>query len=312
MLRVPSPLSGIDYLIDRRFPTLKARRGVAHALGRPRREREETEAMIEKAERYEEELLLKPRAEIEALVEHEKAAEKRETDERAKRIEERRFFNAHDAAADFDHWSKAAFWTIDEAVALSLGKEPRVVQWHKLESLIETSDFAREYAARWMLAKRAKTARQLDDHNLPGFFLAWAARTRIDIPSDLIGAVRALGHQIADWKTAYDEGQATNSALRAELDELRRELAESRRAEPAERNEKPLITRERETALKLVIGMAIGGYGYEPTATRSSVAREISEDIVRAGLTLDEDTVRSWLKEARDNLLPAKPEDGDD
>jgi hypothetical protein len=34
------------------------------------------------------------------------------------------FFNQPDAVADYDHWSKTAHWTLDEAIALSFGKAP--------------------------------------------------------------------------------------------------------------------------------------------------------------------------------------------
>jgi hypothetical protein len=57
--------------------------------------------------------------------------------ERAKqkviREENERFYNLKFADADFVHWSKAAHWTIYEAIALSFGKEPKVVTWQKIE-----------------------------------------------------------------------------------------------------------------------------------------------------------------------------------
>lgn len=312
MPRIPFPSTDINYLVYRRFPTLKARRAAASNHRRSFPDQERARLLNEEAERYREELLQKSPSEIAALVAEQKADERQKARRRAELDERTRFFHRREAAADFNFWSRAAYWTLDEAVALSLGKQPQTVNWKTIQPYLKVSPFAVEFEQRRMLATRAKDTNQLADSNLPGFFLAWANRNRMDVPTELVKAVEAHGHQVADWKTAYDEAQATNSTLRAELDALRRALTEGQRAPPAVHNEKPLITRERETALKLVIGMAIGGYGYEPTATRSSVAREISEDIVRAGLTLDEDTVRSWLKEARDNLLPDKPEDGDD
>lgn len=47
--------------------------------------------------------------------------------ERAKLEEPTQPFNQPDAAADIDHWSKASYWTLDEATALSLGRDPRRV-----------------------------------------------------------------------------------------------------------------------------------------------------------------------------------------
>jgi hypothetical protein len=55
--------------------------------------------------------------------------------------------------------------------------------------------------------------------------------------------------------------------------------------------------------LKLIIGMAIKGYVYDPKAGRSGTVREIADDLRRAGLALDEDTIRKYLSEAKE-LLP--------
>ena len=70
--------------------------------------------------------------------------------------------------------------------------------------------------------------------------------------------------------------------------------------------EKSLSTKERETALKLIIGMAVAGYKYDPKAPRNSATTEITADLEKLGLGLDQDTVRNWLKEAS-WLLPPKP-----
>jgi len=59
--------------------------------------------------------------------------------------------------------------------------------------------------------------------------------------------------------------------------------------------EKRLGARERDSMLKLVIGMAIKGYGYDPKAGRSGAAREIAGDLLLAGLALDEDTIRKYF-----------------
>jgi hypothetical protein len=67
--------------------------------------------------------------------------------------------------------------------------------------------------------------------------------------------------------------------------------------------EKQLSTRERESLLKLEIGMAVGGYGYDSTARRSEQTTAIADDLLQAGIPLDADTVRKWLREAAE-LLP--------
>ncbi len=311
MPRVSIPNAGIEFLVARRFPTLKARRAATINLNQTPSDLEETRLLIERANDYREELRQKSPSEIDAMVAEQRVAEREEARRRAEREERARFFHRPEAAADFDFWIKAAHWTLDEAVALSLGKNPRTVNWTAIQPYLGQSPFAAKFDQRRMLATRARDANQLADSNVPGFFLAWAIRNDIDVPADLVAAVEARGHQVADWKTAYDDAQTTIEALRTELDDLRQELAKGRQSEPAERAEKPLITRERDTVLKLIIGIAMGGYGYDPRAKRSPIASEIADELAGFGLSIDEDTVRKWLKEAK-QILPSETFVGED
>ena len=63
-------------------------------------------------------------------------------------------------------------------------------------------------------------------------------------------------------------------------------------------NPKPLSDRERISLLKMVIGMAVKGYGYNPQSSRSTTAKEIASDLQLLGVSVDEDTVRKWLRES--------------
>ncbi|MDH5721849.1 MAG: hypothetical protein OEY94_00815 [Alphaproteobacteria bacterium] len=74
---------------------------------------------------------------------------------------------------------------------------------------------------------------------------------------------------------------------------------------------KPLHTKERETLLKIIAGMATDAYGYDPNAARSPIPREIADILAEKEIPLDPDTVRKWLKEAAE-ILPQSPENPDD
>ena len=50
--------------------------------------------------------------------------ERRYEEEVAEEHERRAFFNKAEARADFTDWAKADCWTLEEAVALCLGREP--------------------------------------------------------------------------------------------------------------------------------------------------------------------------------------------
>ena len=100
-------------------------------------------------------------------------------EERKKEAEEeeaKRFFNWPQVRADFSHWSKASYWRLEEAIALSFGKDPRQVNWKSIEAHLAVSPFVRRYRDVRDLATRAKAMKRLFDPVLPGFFITWANR----------------------------------------------------------------------------------------------------------------------------------------
>jgi hypothetical protein len=244
-------------------------------------------------------------------------------------------FDKAGAVADFDYWSRMTHWTLDEALALSFGKAPEVVSWKVIQPYIQVSQFARNYARRREMAVRALQWEQLYDPVLPGIFITWAKRTQIEFPPELEAAVAAR-HVIEDWKSLYDKLCASideriarwkevatkqaetlddivvhRDALLAQIEDLNGECTrlrgelealKSQRAIPAEA--KPLSARERDSLLKLVIGMAVNGYGFQPRAARSPAPSDVAGDLVQLGIGLDVDTVRKYLKEGAELLPP--------
>jgi hypothetical protein len=69
--------------------------------------------------------------------------------------------------------------------------------------------------------------------------------------------------------------------------------------------EKPLGETEKKSLLRMVIGMAICGYKYDPSKLKNEATSEIRCDLDSVGISLDDDTIRKYLKEAA-QLLPAK------
>lgn len=62
--------------------------------------------------------------------------------------------------------------------------------------------------------------------------------------------------------------------------------------------ERSLEGKARATALKLILGMAIQAYRYDPKAKRSSSPKQIADDLQRSGIALTDETVRQWLQVA--------------
>jgi hypothetical protein len=346
MAKQLTPKERIDYLVRRRFP-LAYMLNIPPSIGTGRGPPPDTRQLRIEVDGFRGELAALPLQELIARFDEEKGREFEQLRAKAEQEERERFFNHPGAAADYEHWAKAAHWTLDEAIALSLGRAPELVRWDRLQSLTALgSPFVTQYARRRDLALRAKAWEQVFDPVLPGIFLAWAKRTDIDVPAELVAALEKRGVQIADWKALYDQAAAalkrademhasqiadwerlynqakdTLAATRSQLIEMAEEknrkiasLEERAALNDAEltrsnasvgrvgAEEKPIGTKERESLLKLVVGMARDSYNFDPKLSRSAVPQEITNDLAKHGISLDVDTVRKWLKQAAEFL----------
>jgi hypothetical protein len=212
------------------------------------------------------------------MCDEERPKEEEESRIKAEKEESERFFHKPSANADFDFWSKAAYWTLDEAVALSFGKDPKKVYWDGIKSLVERSSFIQGYGKVRELANRAKAAGLLKEPTLPLAFVLWAKKNDLAFPEQLEKNVTA---------------QAQKGAVPAA-----HAVASPKLPTPAKDKKDELKTREKDTLLKLVIGMAVEGYRYDPKAAKNTAVADIVSDLNKLGLSLDADTVRRWLKEA--------------
>lgn len=123
------------------------------------------------------------------------------------------FFNKPGTLADFGFWARKLLWTVDQAVALSMGRNPDLVNSITLSepaNLSSESAFAQEYFARMRIARTFIATGQLMDEATPGEMLAWLNRAKLPTPPDLVAAVSAMNHRIADW---YSEFQRVEQQL---------------------------------------------------------------------------------------------------
>lgn len=299
----------IEYLVERKFPIVGRIKAISTISPRNKRILRHEEAKVSECESisaetiqairtYRKTLAALPSDELEERYRHER-------DKNQAADDEERFFNNPQADADFDYWSKMPYWSLDEAVALSFGKAPEVVNKNSLKSVFSwVSPFVREYNRTHELAARAVKWRKLFDPVMPRLYVNWAHDNDISLPDKLVAKVEARSETLIDWQARYDEVLARNNQ---NVDKANK-LLDAANARIAELEEsagvaKPLHTKERESLLKLVAGMAIGGYGYDPGAARSTTTGEIADDLAKAGVSLDVDTVRKWLSAASE-LLP--------
>ena len=306
MITVPKP-DYIQFLLERRFSELRPppsplalkygfTDGIVYGDDEIGDFPEPPEAVLQGAEVYRQELLKLSPAEI-------KARYNAELEQKHIEDDQRRFFNEPKAAADFEHWGRMDLWSLDEAVSLSFGKDPRVVSRKRVEGILSyTSPFASKYRELCEVIERAMQAKNLTDPVKPEIFVAWVERSGIPFPENLKEIVKARGQETPDWKTRYDDLLGKTSKIIADQESRISDLTQELEKALAE---KPLKTKERETVCKIIIGMAIRGYGYNPQAKKNMAISDIANDIEHLGLSVDQDTIRRWVKEA---LTLAPPE----
>jgi DNA repair exonuclease SbcCD ATPase subunit len=340
----PWKTNPIQYLVHERFPILAAYPGPLENPHYSDDIKTQLRKANEQASAFRKELAELGLEGIQQLAAEARKREIEKYQEKQREEEQARFFNQPSSNADFEYWAKMSYWTIDEAVALSFGKDPRVVSWERLKSLVNVSAFAKKYDAKQVLVSRAETMGQLYKSTVPHIFLAWARRMQFDMPHELVATVEGLGIQISDWKTLFDQKDELFQKVQSQLAEERasrladlkkhseylseisdghsKQIADYARiidqyksmhdslsariveleSVPPTTSEKRLGARERESLLRLIIAMAIDGYGYDPKAGRSPTAKELSDHTLRLGLPLSDDTIRSYLNEAKELL----------
>ena len=301
MARLPSlPFeSDIDYLVGESFPHLKGFIKLAAAPGSDTLNNN-IKSKVAAATKFRKELEEKSKPELRALV-----LEARKRDDEKKRLlleqaEAARFFHQPNAAANFNLFASYPYWWVEEAVALSFGKDPRIVNWGNVERLVKISKFAEKFAEKREIAVRAQTFGYLSKKNTPLDFINWAEKSQFEMPADLVSKVRSIFNQ-PDWKlravTLELELSEEKERHATELAKLTNEVEKRYTDEPS--------PRERKSLHKMIIGMAIQKYGYDPLVNKTAATQRIVDDLTREGISIDVGTVLTHLRAAKSAL----PED---
>ena len=189
-----------------------------------------------------------------------------------------RSYNAPKARPDHLEWAQLARWRPDEAIALSLNRNPDIVTARLIDQgNVRASQFGQKYSKRERLVYRAVAGFELYDPMRPVDFLEWADRLKVEVPHAMRRAIT--------------------------------ELYGSTEGAPAERLEpvsEDLKTSERGSLLKIILGMAIEQYGFDPEAKKSETVAQIMADLVENRISVSDDTIRKYLKEAADKYWERK------
>lgn len=183
---------------------------------------------------------------------------------------------------DVLHWSLKAYWTLEEAAQICLGLEPLRAP----EGVYAGNSVGLPPGVPMAVEElydsicRAQVMGDLDCREVNSTFV-----------------VRPLA--LLDW--CYLHGYVFGEDLAYEIEELARIKAGG--SPVTESQENALELRERESLLKIVIGVAVSRYEHDPKAKRTETAKKIASDLAILDLSLSEDTIRKYLKEGGD-LLP--------
>lgn len=170
--RVTDP---VGFLTRQKFPDLTVPEiPPSITTGQPKRPDwwDRRHEMRREMEQYQKELAALPDDEIEKMVvEVIRNKEERE--------EQELFYNLPFARANFDRWCSMDLWTLEEATALALGRDPETVTWSAVRPLVEVSRFAEEYRKLRDLIERGLAANKLTNPIAPSAFLSWAKERNI-------------------------------------------------------------------------------------------------------------------------------------
>ena len=294
----------IKYLISKKFP-------VNYIPGEKRLVRQiqikaEMWPEIEKNIKiYCDELSQKTLEEVIELYEVEAKKEREDFERRQQEYEQRRqkklFFNQLAAKADFDYWSKMPSWTIDEAVALLLDKDPRVVSWNNISPHATPMHkkpelFAQEYQDLNELLRRKYGSNQ-HIKTVPSELIEWADRVGLKVPAELKKIVLEGKDASTDWKALYE-------AKYKDLEELKHKLEISQH----KRKELVIKVRASTNSSKMpkmalaVIAKDKYKYGEDSNAIGTMLSC-----FARQGLNTDDKTLRDRINEGLDLLKNKKP-----
>jgi len=189
--------------------------------------------------------------------------------------------------ADFEHWARSEFLTVDEVVWLSVGLEPE----ENLMKLIKPYDDngrtqKLEGVAEYMSRHKETIRRKFDPHDYGhkpdlATLYSWIKAVNLDVHSGFLNMLKSRferGKQFGTVKLRDDDSEQIDG-------------------------------REKLSMSKLIAAMAIDCYGYDPRARRSDIPNEIQGIADRLGLDISSDTIRKYLKNGSE-LIPEdwKPE----
>lgn len=238
----PEPTGRTDELVEflslRMYPEKLTMAAQSEIVSGARKD--EALTYLQNALEYETELReLNPDALL-ALIEDERDKDKQAELEEAAKLETERFFNKPTARAYYRSWVERNHWTLDEATALILGKDPKVVNWNSIDPLVHKSAFARRYESLRRQFLRARFDGMLFEPLVPADFLRYAKSIGFALPIELDTLLQSNDEdRVRSQQRALDEIQ---------LAKLRRAIEEAAAPREPEPEPEPIAEDEPDLA----------------------------------------------------------------
>lgn len=224
------------------------------------------------------------------------------------------------SSPDFGHYDLVDIFTLREAACLVAGVEPRTLRsgdrWPpSVQTVRDAMELGHIEAVQWLRESvHALKPGDLCEVVPPWDMADWPAGIRPMLPSTGARAAFTYACSARDYALLIDFDHREPMLRRADVVTWLqvKQYRHSRYflTHPVSRLDglldKPLGTRERETLYRIIIGMAVEGYRYDPTASRGEAISEIVDDLQKAGVAVSDQAVRDHIKRAA-QLLPKKP-----
>ncbi|HEY8033908.1 MAG TPA: hypothetical protein VIF02_16435 [Methylocella sp.] len=252
----------MEFLVWRRCPEFDA-------LKNPELRPSEREALEKKVAAFRRQLEGMARNEFEALFKEENDKWFQELRSLDDIIYESLDFMHPMHAADPAKWGSEASWTIEEAGALMIGRDPDSFPWDRVYHLRHSARLFRRVCDFRRSALRTAEQKQWKQHVPPAKLIDWAAARGFEFPPELVAVVHA------------HEAQSSFE------DDL---------------NGDKLSLREIGSLYILVIAMAITCYRYDPFKPGSHGATEMQTDVEDLKMKLKAPTITKLLHRAAEKV----------
>jgi hypothetical protein len=282
--KLMSSLSYIPYLMQRKFSELNKYKNNPHFnLGISSDDKKE---YLNRAEEYELQLASIDPQEVKKLWDEERAKEAEENLVVERRKEASYIFNQSEAQIDCVNAAQQSYWTLEECVAYSLGKDPSKVNKKSMMPYSQTT-FGKEFFRRINLIQRGKICLELSEINRPNSCVQWFKCKGISFSDELVEIMSNKPGNIIDLREE-------NQALR---DTIKQQLKKENEIKSHEEKGHKLHGHEKKSLQQLFIGIAALFYGEENI--KNVKASEISKDLLeQSNIDLNVDTVRKHLKDS--------------